>query len=68
MQEEDRDLGLKHHVPELAQVAALDSLANVSPMPVVSMYGAKRSYDNKAMPETPACDCVLVRVRVRAHA
>ncbi len=67
MQEEDRDLGLKHHVPELAQVAALDSLANVSLMPV-SMYGAKRSYDNKAMPATPACDCVLVRVRVRAHA
>jgi cysteine-rich repeat protein len=48
--QEEYDLGLTHNVAQLAQVAALESTANVSAMPV-SMYGTKRY--------TPASACTL---------
>ena len=48
--QEEYDLGLTHNVAQLAQVAALESTANVSAMPV-SMYGIKRY--------SPASACTL---------
>jgi hypothetical protein len=59
-------LGLKDYVPEHAQVAALDSMPNLSPMPV-SMYRAQRPHDkqsNACKPCLCLCACVFVRACV----